>query len=74
MAQGTDCGNVEKKEPFPTFPQSGDDSRDVYYYIRGCNVRPAKNCLASRNHLSFLQRKLKYCADRTKNKGKGATR
>jgi hypothetical protein len=44
-----DCGNMEKKELFPTFPQSGGDGTDDgHYYIQGCNLRMAKNCLDNR--------------------------
>ena len=28
--EGTECGNMEKKMSFPTFPHHGDDEDDVY--------------------------------------------
>lgn len=50
MHYGTECGNVENKKPFPTFPHYGDDMRNVQKQIQGCNLRMVKNCLDNRDH------------------------
>jgi MFS family permease len=54
MAEGTECGNMEKKLPFPTFPHHGGDEDDVCIYEQGCNLKMAKNCLDRGVHLSFF--------------------
>jgi len=50
MYYGIECGNVEKKKPFPTFPHYGGDMGNVQKPIQGCNLRMAKNCLDNRYH------------------------
>jgi hypothetical protein len=43
MAEGTECGNMEKKMSFPTFSHHGDDEDDACIYEQDCNLRMAKN-------------------------------